>query len=406
MKLTAAAIRTLVLPPGATDKIFFDAELPGFGLRLRASGAKTWLVQYAFAERTRRIALGSPALLDASQAREAAKDILAAVRLGRDPAAEKAESKARAGETFGACVKLYLTRRSNDGSLRPRSYGEIERHLDRNLKALHSLQIDRVDRRAIALQLARFAENNGPVQANRTRASLHAFLKWCAGEGLIDANPATFTNRNPESPRERVLLLAELAKVWRALPERGDYTDVIRLLILTGQRETEIGDLQWGEVNFDRRTITLPGTRTKNHREHTFPLSAPAAAILEARTRQEGRDFVFGTGRGRAGFDAWSFAKEKLDAAVQPNEPFTIHDLRRSFSTGLGDLGVPPHVVEMLTNHQSGTKAGMSGRYNKSAYQNEARQAVEIWGSAIISAVEGSENNIVPLQRAADGQRS
>jgi hypothetical protein len=83
-----------------------------------------------------------------------------------------AESKARAGETFGECAKLYLTRRSNDGSLRPRSYGEIERHLDRNLKTLHSLPIEKVDRRAIALQLARFADNNGPVQANRTRASL------------------------------------------------------------------------------------------------------------------------------------------------------------------------------------------------------------------------------------------
>jgi integrase len=396
MKLTAASIRTLALPAGKTDKIFWCADLPGFGLRMRASGVRTWVVQYAFGDKTRRMALGSPAVLDVGKARETAKDILAAVRLGRDPAGEKAESKAKAGETFGECVRLYLGRRRT--SLRPRSYVEVERHLTKNLKALHSLPIEKVDRRAIAVELARFAENNGPVQANRTRASLHAFLRWAAGEGFIETNPATFTNRNPEVPRERVLDLAELAKVWRSLPE-GDFADCIRLLILGGQRETEIGDLRWSEINLDRRTVTLPAARVKNRREHTFPLSAPAVAILEARHRQENRDFVFGA-RAAGGFTGWSYAKERLDAAVQLDKPFTIHDLRRSFSSGLGDLGTPPHVIEMLTNHQSGTKAGMSGRYNKSAYEREARQAVDLWGDAVLAAVEGVESNVVTLQRA------
>ena len=87
-RLTATTIRTLVLPPGKADHVFFDSDLPGFGLRMRATGAKTWMVQYAIAGKTRRMVLGSPAVLDPGKAREAAKDLLATVRLGRDPAAE------------------------------------------------------------------------------------------------------------------------------------------------------------------------------------------------------------------------------------------------------------------------------------------------------------------------------
>ena len=90
------------LPPGKVDHVFFDAELAGLGLRVRASGAKTWMVQYAIAGKTRRMALGSTAVLDPGKARETAKDLLAQVRLGRDPAGEKVTSRAKAAETFGA----------------------------------------------------------------------------------------------------------------------------------------------------------------------------------------------------------------------------------------------------------------------------------------------------------------
>jgi integrase len=235
------------------------------------------------------------------------------------------------------------------------------------------------------------------VQANRTRGSLVKFMNWCAGEGFIDANPAQFTNKNPEVARDRVLSLAELATVWRGVTE-GDFADCIRLLLLTGQRETEIGDLRWDEIDFDRAVITLPPQRTKNRRWHTIPLSAAAIAILKARP-QNGRALVFGRGKGDKGFSGWGHCKRRLDAVV--NLPkWVVHDLRRSFSTGLGDLGIAPHIIEALINHQSGTKAGVSGRYNKSVYEREARQAVELWGNAVLAAVDGAESNVVTLQRA------
>jgi len=126
-------------------------------------------------------------------AREQAEKYHAQVKLGGDPQQEKADIKTRSDETFEACMKLYLERRRTDGKLRASSYGEIERHLVKNLAPLHGLHIAKVDRRAIALELGRLT-NGSPVQANRTRASLVKFLNWCAGEGFIDANPAVFTN--------------------------------------------------------------------------------------------------------------------------------------------------------------------------------------------------------------------
>ena len=119
MRLTASTIRTLALPEGSARQGFFDNDLPGFGLRVRATGVKTWMVQYAVAGKTRRLSLGSPDVLTAGKAREKAKDILAQVRLGRDPAREKSAAREKAHETFGAILPRFLERQR--ARLKPRS---------------------------------------------------------------------------------------------------------------------------------------------------------------------------------------------------------------------------------------------------------------------------------------------
>jgi integrase len=186
-----------------------------------------------------------------------------------------------------------------------------------------------------------------------------------------------------------------------ALGAAGDYRDIIWLLVLLGQRKNEIGALRWAEIDLDRAVVTLPPSRTKNRKGHSFPLSAPALAILQRRwdARSDDRELVFGRGKGANGFSGWSDAKDRLDAALKL-PAFVVHDLRRSFSSGLGDLGVPPHVIEMLINHQSGAKAGVSGRYNLSRYEREGRQAVELWAATVMAAVEGRAGTIVSLHRA------
>src|SRR5215813_5920159 len=135
VKLNATNIRTLKLPPGVVDKVFFDEDLPGFGLRVRASGVHSWMVQYAIAGRTRRVVLGLASALDPGKARATAQALLAKVRLGGDPAAEKELAKARAGETFGTLLPQFLDRQRK--RQKPRSFVETERHLTKHAKPLH-----------------------------------------------------------------------------------------------------------------------------------------------------------------------------------------------------------------------------------------------------------------------------
>ncbi|MBV8287992.1 MAG: DUF4102 domain-containing protein, partial [Hyphomicrobiales bacterium] len=148
MKLTARAIRAVRLPPGVIDKVFFDEDLPGFGLRVRASGVHSWMVQYAIAGRTRCVVLGLASALDPGKARATAKDLLAQVRLGRDPAAEKDRARIKVTETFGALLPRFLERQRR--RQKPRSYVETERHLMVHAKALHGQSIESITRRTIA----------------------------------------------------------------------------------------------------------------------------------------------------------------------------------------------------------------------------------------------------------------
>jgi integrase len=395
MKLSAKAAEGLRLGPGERDRIVFDEVVPGWGIRLRESGKKHWIFQYAVPDpskakghATRRITFGRYPAMDAPTAREQAEKYHAQVRLGGDPQRDKSENKARASETFEHCVRLYLERRRREGQLRASSYGEIERHLTRNLKALHPTPIHRLDRRAIAVELARFTEERGPTQANRTRASLVKFLRWCAGEGFIDSNPALFVNKNAEQSRARVLTPAELRALWHA-SLGGDFDDAFKLLALTGQRREEIAQLRWDEIDLDRGVITLQPARTKNGRLHTIPLAAKAHEVLAGRWRERdpARALVFG--RGQGGFSGWSQSKARLDERVKI-EPWIVHDLRRTVATGMADIGIQPHIIEAVLNHVSGSKRGVAGVYNRSAYEGEKAAALARWNDHLMVIVGGA----------------
>ena len=392
MKLTAANIRTLKLPKGVTDKVFFDEELPGFGLRMRASGVHSWMVQYAIAGRTRRVVLGLQTALAPDKARASAQKLLAKVRLGGDPAAEKKQARVKAGETFGALLPRFL--KYQETRTKPRSHVETVRHLQVNAKPLHSLPIETVTRRVIAEQLAKIEETIGAITRNRARSSLSAYFTWLAREGYIDANPVAFTAQAEEKARERMLSDEELRTIWLAAGD-DEFGAIVKLLMLTGARRTEIGGLEENELDLDGAAlITLLPERTKNGREHLIPLSEPALAILR-RTIGGGtpQDHVFGNG---GGYQNWSRAKAELDARIAATnggkrlEPWTLHDFRRSISTALHDrFGVLPHIVETLLGHAGGHKGGVAGTYNKALYLEERRRALQRWGAHIMELVTG-----------------
>jgi integrase len=412
MKLTTTTIRSIALPPGKTDKTFFDDDLPGFGVRLRAGGSRTWVIQYKIGNKHRRIPLGSVSALDPGKARATAKDLLAAVRLGRDPAGEKIEARVKAAETLDSLLPRFLVRQR--ARLKPRTYREVERHLLVQAEPLHGRAIDTIDRRAVAIRLAEIAESSGPVAANRARASLSTCFAWLVREGIIEANPVVNTNKALErGARERVLDDGEIREIWGALGD-DHYGAIVKLLTLTGQRRDEIASLRWSEVDLDRTLISLPGERTKNRRPHEIPLGTAALDILAAqprRLRSDGspRDLVFGYGE--SGFQDWSSSKRDLDARIlaarkakdpdaMPITPWRLHDLRRTTSTVMHDkLGVPPHVVEAVLNHVSGHKAGIAGVYNRAPYAGEKILALLRWAEHVLAVVEGRESRVVPLLR-------
>jgi len=398
VKLTAANIRTLKLPPGVIDRVFFDEDLPGFGLRVRASGVHTWMIQYAIAKRTRRVVLGLLSALDPGKARATAQKLLAQVRLGKDPAADKAHARAAAADTFGALLPRFL--RYQSARLRPRSYVETERYLTVDAKPLHGSPIEAVTRRTIADRLAKTEESSGAVTRNRVRSALSAYFTWLAREGYVDANPVAFTNKAEETARDRVLSDEELRIIWQALAD-DQFGAIVKILMLTGMRRDEAGGLRWNELSPTLPLITLPPERTKNEREHLVPLSNPVREILRAQPRRAMADgtpweHVFGNAAGR-GFQNYSRAKAELDARIAAAghelEHWTLHDFRRSLSTALHDrFGVLPHVVETILGHAGGHKSGVAGTYNKALYLEERRRALERWGAHIIELVTGKRD--------------
>jgi integrase len=263
------------------------------------------------------------------------------------------------------------------------------------------MQLTAIDRRTVATLLTELAANNGPGLANSVRASLSAFFSWAMREGLADANPVIGTNRAvTKGARDRVLTDDELRLIWNTL-SISTYGDIVRLLALTGQRRDEIGSLRWQEIDFDKAVISLPPERTKNSRPHDVPLSPAALAILKARPRLAGHEFVFSSAAN--GFFGWSDCKLALDARIAGNgaiAPWRLHDLRRTVSTRMHDeLAIPPHIVEAVLNHVSGHRSGVAGVYNKATYSKEKAIALARWAEHLSAIVGGERSKVVAISK-------
>ena len=162
---------------------------------------------------------------------------------------------------------------------------------------------------------------------------------------------------------------------------------------MLGCRRQEIGSLLWREVDLENGTLTISAERAKNHRALTLPLPSIAVELLRAVPPRN--EHVFG--RSRRGFGSWSDLKTALDTRSKVSG-WTLHDIRRSVATGMNELGIAPHVVEQILNHQSGHKRGVAGIYNRSSYQREVKAALAIWADHVRALAEGGESKIVPLR--------
>jgi integrase len=396
MKLNKATVGKINLDPGKSDQIFYDDELKGFGLRIREGGSRKYILDYRLKGGIkRRFFVGDAAAMPADEARKKAAKAKVAVADGHDPSGERATRAAAAAQLVSSVIADYLEVAAT--KLKPGSLVETTRHLQKHWKPLHRLSLTAVNRQIVATHLRHLAKSSGPVACNRSRNSLSAMFGWAMREGLCEVNPVLNTNIAAENgPRERVLSDIELAAIWKAT-EGTNYGRIVRLIMLTACRRDEIGGLRWDEITLDGEspTIALPKTRTKNSVAHTVPLSAAAVAALKEHPVVVGHDWLFGTTPG--GYGGWGRAKGVLNAACGITD-WTLHDLRRTVRTGLGRLGVAPHVAEAILNHLPGK---LIRTYDRNTYEAEKRAALDAWANHLMVAIAQADGaNVHRLRKA------
>ena len=232
------------------------------------------------------------------------------------------------------------------------------------------------------------------VSENRGRklfSVLSVFFGWLGKRRHVDVD-VTVSIEAPHAPkpRTRTLTGAELRWVWLAADQLPyPYGPVVRLLLLCGQRLTEVAAMCRSELNEDYSVWKIPPSRTKNHKQHLLPLPMLAREIINCAPRIEGGDLVFSVG-GKSPPCKWSHAKRDLDAktaAVAREERgkavtiphWVLHDLRRSFASGLQHIGIDPQVIERALNHSSATFAGVAGIYQRDPLTDDVRAALSSW---------------------------
>ena len=418
MNLTDAALERYK-PKTSRDEIF-DKQARGLGVRV-TPGGKTFFVIRRVNGAKVRFSLGQYPAVTLASARKAAFDIIDKIKAGGDPR-EEYSIRRKAGEgdqpdTFAHVAGRFIGEYA-EGKKRPLSEATIKGYrwaLQGSLieKWAAKPLADIADRDVIRVIDQLEAEGHF-ASARLFRAYQHKFWNWCIGKRLVRDNPARGVGlgSTPEDfKRERHLSIPDLQAVMAAAdklvnvnvkngnvrrtgePQRA----IIWTLILTGQRKGETSLMKWSDLTLegDQPVWKIPPENTKNSKAHEVPLSPEVIEVITRLPRMG--EFVFTTD-GHKPINGFSKLKVALDKALVEAgvtiEPWRLHDLRRSVATGLGELGFPPHVIEMTLNHVSGEKASVSGLYNRSKYLPDCRRALVAWAQAVTG---GAAGNVVAM---------
>lgn len=369
-----------------------DGKIPGFGIRVTSNGVKTFYLSYRHKGRSRRMNLGQYPFTGLGAARTKAHDAVALLGKGVDPQLERQRPKQR--DTFAAALDDFIETHCKRNN-RPSTAAETE-------KLLRFYFLPGWSRRAVPdLEKADVAEVlEGILERGKVSAARHAFaavrkfLNWCVEEGLIEQNPiAGMKSPGRHNSRERVLSDDEIVRFWKHTAGNSDTAIIVmRLLLLTAQRCSEVCGMAWSELDLKAARWTIPATRTKNNKAHMVPLSPLAVGLIKSVPRTTS-DLVFpARGKPEQAYAGYTKGKMALDEAASLSG-WTLHDLRRTAATGMARLGVAPHVVERILNHVSGTFSGVAGVYNRFQYIDEMDAALRAWEKHVVSQVAKAERN-------------
>jgi integrase len=240
-------------------------------------------------------------------------------------------------------------------------------------------------------------EGHSENRARHLRSALSALFTWAHRQRLIEDNPC----RKVAAPilpssRDRILTSDEVRFFWQVCQGMGPFEAALKIMLLTGQRRSEVGGMRWEELA-EQGEWHLPKERTKNKLSHIVPLTRTARELIHRQPRIGPHVF---TTTGSTPISGWSKAKRKLDARMEELgleeqgkdfklKPWGLHDLRRTAVTRMSELGIRPDVVEQVVNHVSGHRGGVAGIYNRSTLLPERRAALERWEAHVLDVVEG-----------------
>jgi integrase len=458
-KLTDSTVADLMCPAGKKDILVFDDELPGFGVRVTAAGKRIFIFQYRELKAVRRMTLGIfGAELTTAKARSKAQSRKGQARDGKDPALEKRKAQEAAllaaGEAKRAAkTQAYTLRalieewdRRHLSTKRAATRTGALFHLNHYLKDMLDSPASGISRSDAVEKLDALAETIGPYTARSVMAYARAAYNWARKRDKLKDNPFQgLPSTGATKARDRALSEAEVSAIWKGMAAMEmPFRPFFQILLLTGQRRTEVAEMRWSELSADGTIWTIPAERAKNGKAQIVHL-APAAqaiikglprfdiasnhrretAILKAKkaglshraiatkvgtslntvnrtvsgTRQKEvapaertiSDFVFTT-TGESPLSGMSSAKKKLDAAAAkfwgghtPIAPWVVHDCRRTIVTWLAGNGVPPHVCDRLLNHLTGAIQGVAAIYQKQQFLPERKAALEKWAAHLVA---------------------
>jgi integrase len=416
-KFTDRFLAGLQLEAGRKDRLVFDSECRGLGVRVTPT-ARAFIVQWTdpVTKRKVREPIGIWGNITVDQARIAARVRLGGVATGINPRAERLRLKQEADReraetalSLNALVEewavLHLAQR------RERYRAEAVRAITHAFATLLKRPAARITRADAVNALDGLVKGGRAAMAARTLAYARAAFHWAQKRGKVAHNPFQgLPISTSTAARERVLSDGEIAEVWEAAGTLGyPWGPFFRLAMLTLQRREEVAGMRWSELASDLSMWTITGARMKNGKPHDVHLPDAARAVLRDIPRIEGCDFVLST-TGKTAVSGFSKAKATLDAAIvkaraevaaktkdkpEPLAEWRTHDLRRSGVSTLARLGFDSIVADKILAHQPAKLLGVAAIYQRHDFARERASALDAWAAHVLGI---ETNNVVSLR--------
>jgi integrase len=405
--LTTKYIESPKRAPPAGTKDYPDPQVPGLAVRVTSTGYRAWVLvaRYPLHPKnpTRRVICRYGAMTR-DDVHAKARAWLKLIERGIDPevqaAKERAAAQRRQGNTWGNVVADYLDQHCKG----LKKAGEAKHVLETELgKQWGARPITDITGLEVSGAIRAIVERGAPAQARNAFGWVAGLFSWAAGVGIygVEASPTALLKPSkligPKVPRDRVLTDAELRAVWKSADTMAyPFGTAAKLLMLTGARKLEIGNMSWSEVDLDKRIFTLPPERSKTGVAHVVPLSDSAYAILAdldkmrrnppkperagngsvaTLPRWDEGSSIFSTTGGAKPLGGWSKYKTRLDKACGVTG-WVLHDIRRSMRTNLSALPVPDDVREAVIGH---LPAGIRRAYDLYSRLDEKRHCLDLW---------------------------